>query len=57
MKRWISLPPIVFLGLVIVLGSWQSSALLETDCNAVTEIPKAQCKTQIAIYDNTNGTN
>jgi Leucine-rich repeat (LRR) protein len=57
MKRWISLPPIVWIGLVIVLGSWQPSALAETDCNAVTEIPKAQCEILIAIYDSTAGDN
>jgi len=57
MKRWVSLPPIVWIGLAIVLGSWQPSALAETDCSAVTEIPKAQCETLIAIYDSTNGTN
>jgi len=32
MKRRISLPPIVFLGLIIGLSSWQSNALAETDC-------------------------
>jgi len=57
MKRRISLPPIVWIGLAIVLGSWQPSALAETDCNAVTEIPKAQCETLIAIYDSTAGDN
>jgi len=39
----------------MVLGSWQPSALAETDCSAVTEIPKAQCETLIAIYDSTAG--
>jgi len=57
MKRRISLPPIVWIGLVIVLGSWQPSALAETDCHAVSEISKAQCETLIAIYDSTNGDN
>ncbi len=46
-----------WIGLLIVLGGWQSLAWAETDCNAVTEIPTEQCEALVALYDSTDGDN
>jgi Leucine-rich repeat (LRR) protein len=57
MKRLVSLPSIVWIGLVMVLSGWQSLAQAETDCSTVTEIPTAQCEDLVALYDSTDGDN
>ena len=57
MKRWVSLPPIVWIGLTVVLGGWQSLAQAETGCNGNIQLVDNLCDSLIAYYplnDNPN---
>jgi hypothetical protein len=46
-----------FEGEIAEVKIYKRALTFKTDCNAVTEIPTAQCETLLALYDNTGGDN